>query len=698
MANADAAAVVTTERHDDVALIRIDNPPVNAAGIALREGLVKAVRELTADGELKAIGLYCAGRTFVAGADIREFGKPPKKPSLPEVCTVLEDSTVPIVAVTHGTALGGGLEIALSCQARVGIKGSKIGLPEVKLGLLPGAGGTIRLPRVTDTETALGLITSGNPIAAEEALRAGILDRVEEGEPAEVALAMARALRDGELKPRRTRDLDPSIDETVLKDARAKFEKLGSKGKVPMRALLAMSHAGDNFEDALASERELFMEAMKSDEHAGLKHAFFAERAVSNIPEAKETPRDIDSVGVIGGGTMGSGISTAMLLSGLPVTLVETAEDRADAARQTIEKNLDGAVKRGKLQAEKLDAVKGKLTVTTDMQLLKDVDLVIEAVFESMEVKHDVFGQLDKICKPGAVLASNTSYLNIDRIAEITSRPEDVIGLHFFSPAHVMRLLEVVVADKTAPDVVATGFALAKRLKKVAVRAEVCDGFIGNRILSHYAKSTGYMMLDGASPQQIDAALENWGAAMGPFSVGDLAGLDIGMAERKRRAPTRPAEERYVEVADRITAEGDYGRKTGKGWYVYEDGKKTGPNPDLETYLSEEREAKGITPREFSDEEIVERYITAMISEATRVVEEGIALRPIDVDAVFLFGYGFPRHRGGPLHTADQIGAKTLVDRIERYAEEDPHYWQVPDLLRRMAAEGTSFAEMNEKG
>ena len=338
------------------------------------------------------------------------------------------------------------------------------------------------------------------------------------------------------------------------------------------------------------------------------------------------------------------------------------------------------------------------LAVTTDMGALSQADLVIEAVFESMEVKHEVFGELGRICKPGAILASNTSYLDIDEIARVTDRPEDVIGVHFFSPAHVMRLLEVIVADRTTADVVATAFALAKRLGKVAVRAGVCDGFIGNRILSHYAKSTGYMMLDGASPSQIDAALEAWGAAMGPYAVSDLAGLDIGQADRKRRAPTRPPEERYVEVADRIAAKGDFGRKTGRGWYAYEDGEKVGSNPDVRTFLDEERAAKGITPREFADEEIVNRYITAMIAEATRVVEEGIALRPIDVDAVFLFGYGFPRHRGGPTHYADHIGAAELVERIERYAHNDPYYWQVPDLLQKMAADGTTFAELNWKG
>ncbi|MFQ1699993.1 3-hydroxyacyl-CoA dehydrogenase NAD-binding domain-containing protein [Loktanella agnita] len=689
--------VVTFQKYDDIATICIDNPPVNAAGHAMRQGVVAALDALEADPQIKAIGLYCAGRTFVAGADIREFGKPPQAPILPDVCTRLENSSKPIVAVLHGTALGGGLELALCCQARVGLVGSKVGLPEVNLGLLPGSGGTARLPRLTDTKTAVKMITGGAPISMAEARDCGIIDRLEEGDPAELAQRMARDIVAGNLTPRVTKDLAVDLDAEVIQAARAKFTAMGSKGAVALRALTAIESATQPLDTALATERALFIAALDSDEHHGLKHAFFAERAVANIPEAAATPRDINKVGVIGGGTMGSGISTAMLLAGLPVTVIETAEDRVEFAKKTILGNLAGAVKRGKLSADAHDATVARLSVTTDMQNLSDADLVVEAVFESMEVKHEVFGKLDAICKPGAILASNTSYLNLNEIAKAVKRPADVIGLHFFSPAHVMRLLEVVVADKTAPEVVATGFALAKRLKKVAVRAGVCDGFIGNRILAHYAKSTGYMMLDGADYAQIDSALEGFGAAMGPFSVGDLAGLDIGWAERKRRAPLRPPEERLVEVADRICEAGNFGRKTGKGYYIYgEDGSKT-KNPDVAKYIAAEQAAKGITPRSFSDEEIVNRYITAMISEAARVVADGIALRPIDVDAVFLFGYGFPRRRGGPLCYADKIGAQVLVDRIKTYAKDDPYYWQVPALLQKMADDGTTFADLNKE-
>jgi 3-hydroxyacyl-CoA dehydrogenase len=417
---------------------------------------------------------------------------------------------------------------------------------------------------------------------------------------------------------------------------------------------------------------------------------------VANIPEKKAQPRDVQAIGVIGGGTMGSGIATSALLAGLTVTLIEVQEDALERGISTITGNLDGAVKRGKLSAEKRDATLANLTGSTDMGTLAQADLVIEAVFEKMEIKKEIFTRLDAICKPGAVLASNTSYLDINEIAAQTSRPQDVLGLHFFSPAHIMRLLEIVVGEKTDPEVVATGFALAKRLKKVGVRAGVCDGFIGNRILGHYLKTAAYLVMDGASPQQVDDALEDFGFAMGPHRVGDLAGLDIGWMTRQRLEESRPAEERYSgDVGDRICEQGWFGRKTGKGYYIYE-GKEMSVNPEVAGIIAAEQEKAGITPRAFSDEEIVERYMTAMIAEATRVVEDGIALRPLDVDVVFLMGYGFPRFRGGPLHYADTIGAAELVKRIESYAEEDAHYWQVPKLLREMAEQGRSFADINQ--
>ncbi|MBO9413623.1 MULTISPECIES: 3-hydroxyacyl-CoA dehydrogenase NAD-binding domain-containing protein [unclassified Ruegeria] len=683
-------ASVETRKENGLALVKIDNPPVNAAGYSVRIGLVNAVRDLAGDETVRVIVLYAAGRTFVAGADIREFGQPPKQPGLPEVCEILEASAKPIVCVLHGTTLGGGLEIALSCHARVGIKGLRLGLPEVNLGLLPGAGGTQRLPRLVDGQTALTMITSGKPVSANVALDAGLLDDLQEGDPEAVALAAGQKVLNGTLKTRVTADQDNRLSANEIDAFRAKIT-----GEVAERALKAAEASNLPLAEGLKIERELFVEAMGSNAHKGLKHAFFAERAVAHIPEAKAEARELTSGGVIGGGTMGSGIATAMLLAGMPVTLVEMEKDRVDFACNTITKNLAGAVQRGKLTEAQRDTALVALTCTTDMAALADADVVIEAVFESMEVKQEVFGKLDEVCKHGAILATNTSYLDVNEIASRTKRPQNVIGLHFFSPAHVMRLLEVVIGKETAPETVATCFRLAKKLRKIGVRAEVCDGFIGNRILAHYLKSTSYMHLDGAPFDQIDTALEEFGFAMGPFAVSDLAGLDIGWATRKRKAAVRPAQERYVEIADRICEQGWFGRKTGKGFYLY-DGKARSANPAVAEFAQAERDAKGITRRSFTNQEIVDRYMAAMVSEAARVVEDKIALRPIDVDAVFLFGYGFPRVWGGPLQYADMTGLDVLVQRIETYAREDPYYWQVPDLLRELAEAGKTFGDLNK--
>ncbi len=691
----DTEPAVRIEREDRVALVVIDSPPVNAAGWAVRKGLYDAIEALDADPEVGAIAIYGAGRTFIAGADIREFGKPPRDPWLPGLCNRIEASETPVISVLHGTALGGGFEVALASHARIALPGTVVGFPEVTLGILPGAGGTQRAPRLAGIRAALDLIVTGRRIGADEAKDLKLIDEIaEEGEPRDVALRFARDVLAGTQPTYRTSDYQPQRDAEALEEMRAKLEKTQPHLFAPFRCVDAVEASLGPIEQGLEEERRLFQQCMESPQRAGLIHAFFAERAVQKIPEADATPRKIESVGVIGAGTMGSGIATACLLAGLPVIVIEQNEEARDRARATIEKNLEGAVKRGKLDRRRLAGM--SLNMTGELESLVSTDLVIEAVYEDMEVKQDIFDKLQRIAHPGAILATNTSYLDIDEIAAATDRPQDVIGLHFFSPAHVMRLLEVVVAEKTAPEVVATGFALARRLKKVAVRAGVCDGFIGNRILAHYRKAADYMMMDGASPERIDRALEGFGFAMGPFAVSDLAGLDIGWATRKRQAKGRPPEERYAgEVADRICEKGWFGRKTGQGFYLYDGGERR-PNPEVERILAEEREKAGIEPREFSDEEIVDRYMTAMISEAARVVEDGTALRPIDVDAVFLFGYGFPRFRGGPLHYADTVGAAELVRRIGAYADEDPHYWQVPPILRRMADDGTSFADLNE--
>jgi 3-hydroxyacyl-CoA dehydrogenase len=688
--------VVSIERHGAIALIALNNPPVNAASHALRTGIWQAVEILQNEVSIEAIAIYGVGRTFIAGADIREFGKPPVDPWLPELCNFLEDCPKPIVCVLHGTTFGGGLEVALSCHARVALTGTRVGFPEVTLGVLPGAGGTQRTPRLAGIATSLDLITTGKPMSADWALENHLIDRIVDGDPREVALQSALDVINKDLSTRRTAEVTIEPDQDAIKAARTKLAKTQPLLFSPHRCVDAVEASKLPLSEGLKEERRLFNACMESPQRAGLIHAFFSERAVAKVPEAANTPRDIKKIGVIGGGTMGSGIATAVLLARIPVLLTERDQAGLDRGTATIASNLEGAVKRAKITPEARDTIlASRLSTSTELADLSDCDLIIEAVFEEMSVKREIFGTLDKVAKPGAILASNTSYLDINQIAAVTSRPEDVIGLHFFSPAHIMRLMEVVVAEKTGADVVATGFALAKKLKKIAVRSGVCDGFIGNRIMTFYKKTADYMMMDGASPQEIDQAITGFGFAMGPYQVADLAGLDISWAASKRRAATRPAEERYIPIADQICEKGWFGRKTGQGFYIYDD-QGPRPNPDALAIIDAERAKAGVAPRAFSKEEIVNRFVTAMILEATRVLEEGIALRPIDIDAVFLFGYGYPRFRGGPMHTADQIGAKELVRRIEKYAAEDSYYWQVPDLLRTMADTGRTFASMNE--
>lgn len=692
---------IAYERVGDIAVLKAQNPPVNALGFDIRKGLLAGIERAESEGA-KAVLIYGDGRTYFAGADITEFGKPPQPPHLPELCNRIEASPLLVVSALHGTALGGGLEVALSSHYRIAVPTARVGLPEVHLGLLPGAGGTQRLPRVAGTEKSLEIITSGRQVGAKEALEAGIIDKIDEGEPREIGLAYAQELLDqgaprravGELPAPEAIDFDAAYD-AILKKGRGQLSPATC-----VRALQAASEAA-TFEEGLKRERDLFMELMGSDQRQGMIHAFFSERAVSKLPELKGVaPRDLNAIGVIGGGTMGAGIATAALLAGLPVVMLEMTDEAAAAAKGRIVGNLQGALKRGKIsEAQFAQLTEEALTLATDYAALSDVDLVIEAVFEEMSVKKLVFGQLDAVCKKGAILASNTSYLDVNEIAACTSRPEDVIGLHFFSPAHVMKLLEVVVADKTSPDVVATGFELGKRLKKISVRAGVCDGFIGNRILSTYRKAADHMILDGASPYQIDKALTGFGFAMGPFAVADLAGLDIGWAMRKRkRAEGMDPRERDSSYVDKLCEAGNFGQKTGKGYYVYEAGKRGGtPNPDVSDLIAAERAEQGITPRSFSDEEILSRYMAAMVNEAAKVVGEGIARRPLDVDMTLLFGYGFPRYRGGPLKWADIEGVDKIMANIKSYAQEDAFFWEPAPLLEKLVAEGRNFDDLNKE-
>lgn len=691
---------IAYSRHDDIVVLRIENPPVNALSQAVRQGLADGMDRAEAEDGVRAVMIVGEGRAFIAGADITEFGKPPMEPHLPNLCNRIEASPLLVVASMHGVSLGGGLEVALSAHYRIAQPSARVGLPEVHLGLIPGAGGTQRLPRLIGVEPALDAITTGRHIKAPQALEMGIVDRVEEGDPQEVGLAYVGELLDSGAERRPICDMPAPAP--INWDAAYEATLKKGRGQIsPAEAVRAVQAGVEKpFEEGMKAERRIFSELMNTDQRQGMIHAFFSERAVSNLPELKGVePRELKAIGVIGGGTMGAGIATAALLSGFSVVLIEMKDEAAKAAHDRISGNLQGALKRGKIDQAKFDHLTGDaLKVSTEYDSLSDVDLVVEAVFEDMDVKKQVFGKLDAVCKPGCVLASNTSYLDVNEIAASTKRPEDVIGLHFFSPAHVMKLLEVVVADKTAKDVVATGFALGKALGKISVRAGVCDGFIGNRILATYRTAADHMVLDGASPYKIDAALEKFGFAMGPFAVADLAGLDIGWATRKRKAATRHPEERVPTYIDRLCEQGHFGQKTGQGYYIYEKGKRGGtPNPEITRLIEEEQKERGITPREFTEAEIVRRYMCAMVNEAAKVLEEGIAKRPLDIDMTLLFGYGFPRYWGGPMKWADIQGLPNVLAAIEGFAEKDPWFWKPAPLLVDLVKTNRTFDDLNKE-
>lgn len=702
-AAASASSVVTTALHGDVLVVTIDNPPVNALGAAVRQGLLAAMQQAQADAAVAAVLLVGAGKAFIAGADIREFGKPPVPPALPEVCRAIEGSDKPVVAVLHGAALGGGLEVALSAHYRLALPAATVGLPEVNLGLLPGSGGTQRAPRLMGVQAATSLMLSGQHLKAQAALQAGLVDKLVEGADAQAAgLAYVRELLAAKAPVRRTRDLaiaEPQAALAWLEEQKAETAKKARGLFSPLKIIECVQAAVQlPFDEGLARERALFIECLDSPQRAGLIHAFFAEREVAKVPEAQAAqPRPVASVAVIGGGTMGAGIAVAALDAGLPVTMIERDAESIARGRANVEKVYNGLVAKGRMTEAAKAAVMARYIGSTDYADIAQVDLVIEAVFEDIEVKKAVFRELDRVCKPGAVLATNTSYLDIDAIAASTSRPQDVIGLHFFSPANIMKLLEIVVPAKVAADVVATAFELAKKLKKVPVRAGVCDGFIGNRILAVYKQAADYLMEDGASPYEIDAAVRGFGFAMGPCQVTDLAGGDIGWATRKRRAATRDPKARYVEIADRISERGWFGQKTGRGFYLYPEGARVGqPDPEVLAIVDAERAKKGITPRSFSADEIMRRYMAAMVNEGAKVVAEGIALRPLDVDVTFVAGYGFPRHRGGPMKWADMTGLPKVLADIQAFAKEDPLFWKPAPLLEQLVAEGRNFDSLNK--
>ena len=688
---------VNLSQHGAVALITVNNPPVNALSQPVRAGLRDAMQRAN-DGKNQAIVLICAGRTFFAGADISEFGKPPADPWLPELVNQIESSPIPVIAAIHGTALGGGLETAMACHYRMALSSAKMGLPEVTLGLLPGAGGTQRSPRLLGVEAALKLMTSGKPLTAAQARDAGLVDRVVEDNLQQAALDYAIELISTGTGPRRTSDLpveSSHLPEDYFDSMRAAIAQKTRGLPAPQRIIECVEAATNmDFASGAAIERQLFMDLMMSPESAGLRHAFFAERQASKIEGlAQDLPlRAINSVGIIGAGTMGGGIAMTFANAGIPVTLLEVNQAALDRGIGICRKNYQRSVTKGRFTTAQMDHFMGLISGTTAYADLARADLVIEAVFESPQLKYKVFRELDAVCKPGAILASNTSYQDIDAIAAVTSRPQDVLGMHFFSPANVMKLLEVVRGAKTADDVLATVMKLAKTIRKVAVLARVCYGFIGNRMLKGYLREAQMLLLEGATPGQVDGALQRFGMAMGPLAVADLAGLDVGYKARQALPdlPDHPA----FHVADQLVEKGRLGQKTGAGFYNYAaDTRQRLDAPEVEAMIRQEARAQGISARRFSDREIVERVIYPLINEGAYILEEGIAQRAGDIDIVYIYGYGFPAHRGGPMFYANSVGLDRIYQRICEFRDgprsED---WQPAPLLQQLAASGGTFA------
>ena len=691
------------EVRGEIAVITLNNPPVNGLGFETRRATAEGIARAEADAAVQAVVITGAGKAFSGGADIREFGSPKAmaEPNLLSLIAVVENCSKPVVAAIHSVCMGGGLELALGCHYRVAAPGAKIALPEVKLGLLPGAGGTQRLPRALGVEPALNMIVSGEPVASELLAQVPgqkLFQKIIEGDLLAGAIAYAQEVAAVRPLPKvrelKARHAEP---QAYFQFARNMVGGMSKNFPAPLRCLEAVAAAVNmKFEDGMRAEREGFVALMQTPESKALRHAFFAERAASKIGDVPEdTPqRPIAKVAVIGAGTMGGGIAMNFLNAGLPVTLLETKQEALDRGIATIRKNYEAQVKKGKLKEDKYQQRMALLSSTLSYEDIREADLVIEAVFEELSVKEAVFKQLDAVMKPGAILASNTSTLDVNRIAAFTQRPQDVLGLHFFSPANVMKLLEVVRGEHTAKDVLATVMALAKKIKKTAVVSGVCDGFIGNRMIEQYSRQAGFLLDEGCTPQQVDRAVEKFGFAMGPFRMGDLAGNDIGWAIRKRRYVEKP-HLRYSASADRLCELGRFGQKTGAGWYDYQPGKRDAmPSAVVEAMLAKHREAIGAKPRPISDEEIVHRLVFALVNEAAHLLEEGIAQRASDVDMVYLTGYGFPLWRGGPMCYADTVGLFNVVQAMQRFARnpvDDAKFWEPAPLIKRLVAEGKSF-------
>ena len=683
--------LVRIERHGDISVATLESPPVNALSTTLRAALVAAIEAFEADGEAKALVLVGAGRGFSGGADIKEFGKPPQSPSLHDLIDAVEDSNKPVVAALHGMTLGGGLELALACHARVAVRDAKMGLPEVKLGLLPGAGGTQRLPRLLGPEKALDMITSGSPIGAKAALAEGLLDEIVPGDLVEGAVDFARRLVVGD-KPIAVRDRDDKIaplrGKPEMFDAFRKANARKFRGfEAPDRCIEAVRAAVEMpFDAGIRHERRLFTDLLTGAQSAAQRHVFFSERLAARVPDVPEDTETlpVKRVGIIGAGTMGGGISMNFLNAGIPVTIVETKAEALERGLKTIRRNYEATAQKGRMTQDDVEKRMALLTGTLELDALGDCDLVIEAVFELMAVKKDIFGKLDAICKPGAILASNTSYLDIDEIAAATRRPEHVLGMHFFSPANVMRLLEVVRGAKTAKPVIATAMKLGKTIGKVAVLVGVSHGFVGNRMLEQRQREANKLILEGAMPWDVDRVLYDFGLPMGPFAMADLAGLDLGWEKDKSSSST--IREVLCEMDRR-------GQKNGRGFYDYDESRKATPSPAVERVILDFSKKQGIERREISSQEILERCLYPMINEGAKILDEGIALRASDIDIVWISGYGWPVYRGGPMHYAEAVGLGHVLERLRAYQTVHGEAFAPSPLLEKLASSGKGFAE-----
>ncbi|WP_339831306.1 3-hydroxyacyl-CoA dehydrogenase NAD-binding domain-containing protein [uncultured Parvibaculum sp.] len=685
--------VATLEKDGEVAVLTLNSPPVNALSAPVREGITNGIKQAIDDADVKAIVLICDGRTFIAGADITEFGKAPKGPSLFDAQAMIENAPKPVIAAIHGTALGGGLEVALTCHYRVAVPSAKCGLPEVNLGLLPGAGGTQRLPRIVGAEKALEMVTSGQHVGARKCLEMGLVDELaEEGKLREGAVAFANKIVAEKRPLKKVRDLNDKVEAARGKpEIFADFRKANAR---KFRGFLAPEYniqcieAAVNlpFDEGIKVEQKLFRELVTGTQSAAQRHVFFAERQVWKLPDVPaDTPTiPVEKVGIIGAGTMGGGIAMNFLNVGLPVTIVETKQEALDRGVATIRKNYENSAKKGRFPMEEVEKRMGLLKGSLDMKDLADSDLVIEAVFENMDIKKQVFGKLDEIVKPGAILATNTSALNIDEIATAVKRPEAVIGLHFFSPANVMRLLEVVRADKTSKPVIATSMQIAKKIGKIAALVGVCPGFVGNRILAQRQREAQKLILEGAMPWDVDRVLYDFGLPMGPFAMSDLAGLDIGWSKEKSKGET---------IRDVLCEMDRRGQKTGAGFYDYDENRNAKPSPVVEKIILDFAQKKGINRRKISDEEILERCIYPMINEGAKILEEGKAIRSSDIDIVWINGYGFPVYRGGPMFYGDTVGADKVLAKMKEFQAQMGDDFKPAALLEKIVAEGKKFSD-----